>query len=1347
MLEGCRNLGESEARIRDFVTTHGVNLLGEIPLSEEDVAWLDAQVRVCFQHDARLGTQSLIHETPLSFATFLVWQGIRGYRDGDYWSTVHTATGVPEVAYQSGWGHGFLKTLAKYHLLTPADDPGFAYVGPILLHGGVPDSCLAEYFREVCWKFLVSQGLTQEKEVTVALAQWRQDAERVNAVRRELQAVENEISECQRLLKLCDTYIQRRETLIRLRKQAKLLAEASRMYEEVAQLRATQEELFEELRDAQRRIDEYSRHWQELLATKALALEHRVELDKAYGQIEAAGRQLSACTQGLNELATRVFGRPWVEALGEPVLRLDGTALKRARDELKHLIERKARAKAQYRNLKIAGGVGLGVAPLLRIFTGYAWPTAVTLGLALTLVALGKRWFIRAIRAIRTEEQSIRAVVPPLPWVADPLCGDEGVLADIDRIQHLLVERCTLRETLQQLHMRLLDMEHRTGGARAGGGPSPVPETAGTATGERESSSDLASRLNLWNLVDQRVEQWLADISEAERRQEAAAKAQVQVVDLAKRMDELAQVIEEKQGRLGKTKAALLDLGVPVPPEDKVGYSALKETRESVRARVDEAAAAFRRARAELGALVGSEVTPEEVDEYKRRINERLRAAWERRAGIMTAAGVSTAHAHLDRPTERFLTHGGQWADKFVVVTVALLAATLRSGEPRVPAGWPRSYRYQRVYDVFQSWWAKEGQDLCAERIRRLPSLRLVAWKEGGEWALGIRIPEALLSQPQLEVTQGKSKLALAPREGCWYLDNLSDEVLASGSDYQGIRLDVTRYRYRDMPLVVCQGWEGDRRLLPAARRIGRAKRLVIFFPATWELSKPHWPVDPVGRPPGYQACYVDLAETGCIPFVDGQGVPVTVDLGGETRFELVGNVLPIDRDHDQGPLFIGEPPRLRCLQEELLTEVAWLELVPGGAQVRPSSHWLSTGVTLALPEPSGCFEVVVYDRQGTEMERLPFRYAAHLRGVYIQRDPDHIPSRAEGNGNRGHRDSGPGSELVPVFPEREGHPKLKVHFDACPGCTVELKKPRPESRDGSTGVTKDGVLIPPHPDWDRTVWELRSEGGRPVPIELVLQRIWWAAGECGHTPAEWTDRIITVAPDWVRAASDKALWLRCEPGTVRPGLKAGFGDALRPYRLDRTGVVEIPLREYCDLIGAAQDREHVFRVWIQGRDGAEAAGQIALYKPPVPAERCFFCITHTTDLPAEELTKSCATCNFCQLRCHGEEVFCSSGQWSERRLPKRDFERLMATNLCDRWDGEYPGEPFGWEATRLIGARVRTKVELEEIFGTPTRGEGLVSGAEAGRLCVRWDSPAGAPTTWFCRYHYDKFCTEASQT
>ncbi|MEW6049079.1 MAG: hypothetical protein AB1609_21850, partial [Bacillota bacterium] len=688
---------------------------------------------------------------------------------------------------------------------------------------------------------------------------------------------------------------------------------------------------------------------------------------------------------------------------------------------------------------------------------------------------------------------------------------------------------------------------------------------------------------------------------------------------------------------MGKATADLLNLGIAAPPADADGDWTLEELRESVRARTEEATAGLRRARTELAARMGSEVTAEAVHEYKQRIEERLKAARERRAGIMEAAGVSPAHPHVDRPTERFLTYGGQWADRFVVATVALLTTTLHAGEPRAPADWPRSYRYQRVYAEFQSWWANEGRDLCAERVRRLPSLRLVAWKEGGEWALGIKIPETLLSQPQLEVRQGESELAPAPREGCWYLNNLSDEVVASGSDYEeGIKLSVSRYRYRDMPLVVCQGWEGDRRLLPAVRRTGRTRRLLLFFPATWQLSKPHWPVDPVRRPRGYQVCYVDLAETGVIPFVDAQGLPVTLDLSGGARFELAGNVLPIDRDHDQGPLFTGEPPRLRCLQEELLGEVAWAELAPGGIQVRPSPEWLSTGVTIALPEPSGCFEVAVYDRQGVEMERLPFRYAAHLRGVSLHPDP------------------------VPVFPEPEGHPRLSVHFDACPGCSVELKEPRAESRDAPAAAAKEGAFIPMQPSWDRTVWELCSEGGRPVPLELVLQRVWWAAGECGHAPSEWTDRIITVAPDWVRAASEKALWLRCEPSTVRPELRAGFGDALRSYRLDRTGVVEIPLREYCDLIAAAQDREHVFRVCIQGRDGAEAAGQIALYKPPVLAERCFFCIRHTADLPAEELTKSCATCDFCQQ--YGEEVLCSAGQWRETRLTRREFDRLMAT-------------------------------------------------------------------------------------
>lgn len=227
-----------------------------------------------------------------------------------FWSAVHGATGVPESRYQTDWGRAFLRILSKHTLLTVPDDPGFAYVGPILFHGGVPDSCLPEYFREVCWKSLVSQGLTQEKEVTAALAELRQDAERVSAVRREVQAVETEISECHRLLKLCESYLESSVRLVRLKNQRELLAEVVQIQKEVTRLRATQEELFEQLRDAQQRIGEYSRPWQDLLSTKPLALEYRGELDRLYDQITTVGAHLEACTRGLNELAIKLFDQP-----------------------------------------------------------------------------------------------------------------------------------------------------------------------------------------------------------------------------------------------------------------------------------------------------------------------------------------------------------------------------------------------------------------------------------------------------------------------------------------------------------------------------------------------------------------------------------------------------------------------------------------------------------------------------------------------------------------------------------------------------------------------------------------------------------------------------------------------------------------------------------------------------------------------------------------------------------------------------------------------------------------------------------------------------------------------------
>ncbi|MDK2882188.1 MAG: hypothetical protein PWP58_524 [Bacillota bacterium] len=566
---------------------------------------------------------------------------------------------------------------------------------------------------------------------------------------------------------------------------------------------------------------------------------------------------------------------------------------------------------------------------------------------------------------------------------------------------------------------------------------------------------------------------------------------------------------------------------------------------------------------------------------------------------------------------------------------------------------------------------------------------------------------------------QDGEELEPSPRQACWYLARVGGEVVLRCTDYGEITLNVDRWLYRNLPVLVFQGWEGYHKPLPAVRKSGRRKVLVVV-PDCWRFGDPQPAPEPLGRPAGYQAYCLDLAERSFFYFRDGEGAVVRVNLGGRSHFELVGSVLPIDRDNEQGPIFIGEPPVLRCLEAETLDEVGWVEVLPGGHVLQPSSEWLSRGAAIGVREPSGCFEVVVYGRDQLEMERLPFRFAAYLSGVEILPDP------------------------LGVFPEVGGHPKVRIRFLAQPGCRVELK-----TADPRTGVvppvTGGEVCLPPAPTWDCTLWEVCCEGGRPVPVEVTLQRVWWVLGRCGEVPDQWTDQIVEFDLSWLQATSDKAIWLRCPLSAVLHEVRAGFEDDWRSYRLNKVGLVEIPLRNYCDTIAAPTADQRAFKVWLCGRDGAEAIGRIGVYRQPAsasPEDDCYFCSREKEGLLPEEQSRCCATCSFC--RTHRRNYFCISGGWKETRLSERDFVRLRASNVCSQWLGEYPGQPFEWEAMRLIDARVCIPVSLPE-HGFASKVRGVVVGVAGGKIRVHWDwsSEPGVPETWLCKFHFDKYCRE----
>jgi len=1253
-------------------------------------------------HGRRAATQSVSRDAPLWFALFLVWHGIRAYNDGVFWPPLRSSLGSARLTDETEWGRAFSRAISRYDLATVEDDSGLAYVAPILLHAGLPDSCLPEYFREICWKSLVSAGFTEPDEIRIVLSRWRANAGRIASLRLHIKA-----------LRACEDYLKLIDDLNRLTMQGALLSRIIDLQHQLEQVRAAQEKLFKEFREVEREIQEDSDVQRDLIATLPRVLEYQAELAQVLEETGDIYDRLKGCQQHLDQLAKRLFDESWSEPLGKAVSEMDISALEHNLSRFGQVSKEETRVKRWYRHVQLFSFTVLATALALSIGE-VRWVAPVLVGLGLSIWVLLRGRLLKAIQRVSHEKDRLRTLVPALPWAIDPLGNPSTVLDYVRALQRCLSERQELLGGLQSPRDRLCDVELRTRGVAAAGALameecSPEGATGGTYGAMPEEVSSL---LILQEFIEQRLERWAADISKAKVRHQVAEQARERSKVLSGKMAELAETIQAKERELAEVANRLLELGLRVTLPDTPG---VHQTHRSVLRLAEETAERLEHTKAVLLTLLGSEITSDKVRAYKECTQEKLRAAQD---GEATEAGAIPALAYVDRPIERFLTYGRSSAESFLLATVQLLVCTLRSGEPTVPTDWPQSYRYQRVYRAFEEWWTQEGRVLCADRVCRAPNLRLVAWTEGGEWAVGVRIPESLRGQ-RLEVTQDQSALVQASREGCWYLNNLNGEVVASAAESL-IRLNVSNYRYRDMPVLLFRGWDGDTKFLPALRRPGRNNKLLLVFPETWRLRDSEWALEPLRRPSGYQACCLDVTETGVFSLISADGDELPLNLGAGTRFELTGSILAFDRDHEDGPLFNGEPPRLRCLSDEWLLEVGWAEVSPGGSTVYPSPEWLSTGAELGLTEASGCFEVVLYDRQGLEVERLPFRYAANLRSVSVHPYP------------------------VPIFPDSDGHSDLTVCFHADPPCTVQLRWPAATPGGTLRVKANEATVLPASPDWDCTVWELSCGSGRPVPLELVIQRVWWTAGECSRAPCHWTDRLISVSADWVRAASDKALWLRCEPRGFRSHVKAGFGHSLRSYRLPSRGVIEIPLREFCDYIAEGPEEEHVFRVFVQGRDGAEASGQVARYSAASLTELCFFCIRDATDLLPSELTKCCGTCSYCRILPQ-QEVFCSRGEWTER-LSKAEFERRRARDLCGHWDGEYPGQPFSyWEEPELRGAEVRTRGQLEELFGTSVQGTGVICGFERGRVCIQWHLH-NIPDTWLCRHHYHKYCDSSDK-
>ena len=147
MVEHRSNLREYEHKLAR--EAQQARLLGDISHSPEDVRRLGALIRQEISPDIAAGTRFLRREAPTCLACFLVWMGTVGYQDGNYWSAIEESVGLAGPNWQTTWGQTFVHFLETRKLPLFEIEDGLRYVTPILAHGGIPNSCLDEFFEKV----------------------------------------------------------------------------------------------------------------------------------------------------------------------------------------------------------------------------------------------------------------------------------------------------------------------------------------------------------------------------------------------------------------------------------------------------------------------------------------------------------------------------------------------------------------------------------------------------------------------------------------------------------------------------------------------------------------------------------------------------------------------------------------------------------------------------------------------------------------------------------------------------------------------------------------------------------------------------------------------------------------------------------------------------------------------------------------------------------------------------------------------------------------------------------------------------------------------------------------------
>ncbi len=325
------------------------------------------------------------------------------------------------------------------------------------------------------------------------------------------------------------------------------------------------------------------------------------------------------------------------------------------------------------------------------------------------------------------------------------------------------------------------------------------------------------------------------------------------------------------------------------------------------------------------------------------------------------------------------------------------------------------------------------------------------------------------------------------------------------------------------------KNWAGE------GRRISKitSGHFIVIVPKTWQRTG-HAPVEADRcADPEFRAHYFHLEPTASEGGVDGFR---EWNVSSANGIELTGR--RIFDDSDNGELFVGDPPDLKCS-----SNLAWARV---GEETENGWGKNFLPQRLSLPEVlrgrEGSFFLRVYDSKVSLLDSVAFRYMPNLQKIHVN-----------------------GTEYAPdtvLVPDPTGYPLTTVRFVDADGSTLSPVLPIGVRQ----RVLPSGAIeVPPCPDADCIRCSLASNA-RGVDIVLNLPRIWWRLEDGRADPGAWCDTPLLMTRKEFRrhASADATISLLSKQ---QASVRVGFGDELdQPYRrLIEHDRIAVPLVHFVD--------------------------------------------------------------------------------------------------------------------------------------------------------------------------------------